>query len=83
MKRQKIITDKEFDFFKYEVERILMNQQVQDYFYNLYYFSKKFKTPRTFKYLFEYGKKGEMFDDDFYDKNAYEKNKKYHRYLNF
>ena len=37
-----IITDKEFDFFKYEVERILMNQQVQDYFYNLYYFSKKF-----------------------------------------
>ena len=47
-----------------------MNQQVQDYFYNLYHFSKKFKTPLTFKYLFEYGKKGKMFDDDdFYDKN--------------
>ena len=30
-----------------------MNQQVQDYFYNLYHFSKKFKTPLTFKYLFE------------------------------
>lgn len=83
MKRQKIITDKEFDFFKYEVERIIMNQQVQDYFYNLYHFSKKFKTPFTFKYLFEYGEKGKMFDDDFYDKSAYEKNKKYHRYLNF
>ena len=83
LKRQKIITDKEFDFFKYEVERILMNQQVQDYFYNLYHFSKKFKTPFTFKYLFEYGEKGKMFDDDFYDKSAYEKSKKYHRYLNF
>ena len=83
LKRQKIITDKEFDFFKYEVERILMNQQVQDYFYNLYHFSKKFKTPITFKYLFEYGEKGKMFDDDFYDKSAYEKSKKYHRYLNF
>lgn len=71
-------------FLNYEVERILMNQQVQDYFYNLCHFSKKFKTPLTFKYLFEYGKKGKMFDDDdFYDKNAYEKNKKYHRYLNF
>lgn len=44
-------------FLNYEVERILMNQQVQDYFYNLYHFSKKFKTPLTFKYLFEYGKK--------------------------
>ena len=29
LKRQKIITDKEFDFFKYEVERILMNQQLK------------------------------------------------------
>ena len=35
LKRQKIISNKEFDFFKYEVERILINQQVQDYFYNL------------------------------------------------
>lgn len=55
LKRQKIISNREFDFFKYEVERILMNQQVQDYFYNLYHFSNKFNIPFTFKYLFEYG----------------------------
>ena len=30
LKKQKIISDKEFDFFKYEIERILMNQQIQD-----------------------------------------------------
>lgn len=83
LKRQKIISNKEFDFFKYEVERILRNQQVQDYFYNLYHFSNKFGTPFTFKYLFEYGKKRKMFDDNFYDKNAYQKVMRYHHYLNF
>lgn len=83
LKRQKIISNREFDFFKYEVERILMNQQVQDYFYNLYHFSNKFNIPFTFKYLFEYGKKVGLFDDDFFDKNTYLKNKKYHHNLNF
>lgn len=83
LKRQKIISNKEFDFFKYEVERILMNQQVQDYFYNLYHFSNKFGIPFTFKYLFEYGKKRKMFDNNFYDKNAYQKDKRYHHNLNF
>ena len=83
LKRQKIISNKEFDFFKYEIERILMNQQVQDYFYNLYHFSNELGTPFTFKYLFEYGKKRKMFDDNFYDKNAYEKDDKYHHNLNF
>ena len=83
MKRQKIISNKEFDFFKYEVERILMNQQVQDYFYNLFHFSNKFGTPFTFKYLFEYVKKRKMFENNFYDKNAYHKDARYHHNLNF
>lgn len=83
LKRQKIISNKEFDFFKYEVERILMNQQVQDYFYNLFHFSNKFGTPFTFKYLFEYGKKRKMFENNFYDKNAYHKDARYHHNLNF
>lgn len=83
LKKQRIISDVEFDFFKYEVERILMNQQVQDYFYNLHHFSKRFDTPFTFKYLFEYGKKEKMFDDNFYDKKAYENDEKYHHNLNF
>lgn len=83
LKRQKIISNKEFDFFKYEVERILMNQQVQDYFYNLIHFSNKFGTPFIFKYLFEYGKKRKMFENNFYDKNAYHKDARYHHNLNF
>lgn len=83
LKKQKIISKKEFTFFKYEVERILLNEQVQDYFYNLYHFSDKFNTPFTFKFLFKYGEKRKIFDENFYDKKAYEKDKKYHHYLNF
>ncbi|HAU86849.1 MAG TPA: hypothetical protein DCW90_15565 [Lachnospiraceae bacterium] len=83
LKEQKIISNKEFYFFKYEVERILMNKQVQDYFYNLYHFSNKFDTSFTFKYLFDYGKKRKMFDHNFYDKEAYRKDVRYHHNLNF
>lgn len=83
LKRQKIITDVEFDFFRYEVERILTNKQVQDYFYNLYHFSDRFNTPFTFKYLFEYGNDRKLFDEDFFDKESYKTNDKYHKYLIF
>lgn len=83
LKVQKIISDKEFNFFKYEIERILMNEQLQDYFYNLYHFSNKNNTPMTFLYLFEYGEKMGIFDEAFYDKNAYQYSFKYHQYINF
>lgn len=74
-----LITKKEFQFFKYEIERILTNAQIQNYFYNLYHFADKFNTPITFKYLFEYGKKNKMFDHEFYNSGS----KKYAHYLNF
>lgn len=76
-----ILSKKEFAIFKYEIERILTNDQVNKYFYNLYHFAKKFKTPMTFSFLFEYGEKHNKFEKDFYDKNSpkYKKSK----YLNF
>jgi len=74
-----LITKNEFQFFKYEIERILMNTQIQNYFYNLYHFADKFNVPITFKYLFEYGKKNKMFDSEFYNSNS----KEYSHYLNF
>lgn len=83
LKKQKIISNKEFDFFKYEIERILENEQIQDYFFNLYHFCNQFNTPMTFKYLFEYGENENVFDEIFYDKNAYKRDVKYHHYLNF
>lgn len=61
----------------------MLNAQVQDYFYNLYHFSNKLSTPFTFKYLFEYGIKQKLFDNDFFDKDAYKKGGRYHHNLNF
>lgn len=77
--RSHLIAKKEFGFFKYEIDRILMNNQIQNYFYNLYHFSNKFKAPITFKYLFEYGEKNKIFDEEFYNS----KSEKYVHYLNF
>ncbi|MGN1196044.1 MAG: hypothetical protein ACI4TA_00400 [Acetatifactor sp.] len=83
LKKQKIIYDKEFDFFRYEIKRILVNDQIQDYFYNLYHFANKNGEPITFKHLFDYGEELKVFDNDFYDKNSYKRNNKYNCYLEF
>lgn len=83
LNKQSIISYKEFKFFKYEIERILVNKEIQDYFYNLYHFSEKFNVPFTFQYLFDYGKDHKFFDDEFFDANSYRTCCKYHKYLNF
>lgn len=83
LKKQSIISKKEFKFFQYEVERILMNHGVQDYFYNLYHFAAKFNIPFTFVYLLDYGKKNNLLTDGFFDNKAYKTNHFFHHYLNF
>lgn len=75
----RLISRKEFAIFEYEIERILLNAQVKNYFFNLYHFAKKLKTPMTFSFLFEYGEKTRKFDDEFYDNQS----EKYPKYLNF
>lgn len=74
-----LIEKSEFNFFKYEIDRILMNHSTINYFYNLYHFSQKCSAPITFKFLFEYGEKEKIYDKDFYDSTS----KKYPHYLNF
>lgn len=84
LQKQHIITKKEFMFFKYELEHLLMNNQVLDYLYNIYHYSNSIDEPLTFYYLFEYGKNNNLFDDNFYDSQAWKKeNTIYHQYLNF
>lgn len=83
LKMSGLITKREFRFFKYEINRILVNQFVKDYFYNLYHFAKRNKAPMTFDFLFRYGKRKHMFDKDFFDENAHSFNCRYHHYLNF
>ena len=83
LKKQRIISKKEFKFFQYEVERILMNPGIQDYFFNLYHFAAKFKISFTFVYLLDYGKEHNLLSDDFFDSKAYKTNHQFHHYLNF
>lgn len=84
LKEQKIIAEKEFKFFKYEIEHILMNYQVLDYLYNIYHYSNKISQPLTFFYLFEYGKQTGKLDKNFMDPNYWKHSAGlYHRYLNF
>ena len=82
LRKQHVITKKEFCFFQYEIDRILMNAQVMDYFYNLYHFAGKFSLPITFQYLFQYGEKNKMIDEDFYDNTSFITNNKYHKNIN-
>lgn len=84
LKSRRIITNRELCFFQYELERILRNQQVQDYLYNLYHFSAKMEVPMTFQYLFDYGKKEKIFSKEMYDKESYKNTNNYfHRYVDF
>ena len=83
LRDRRIISKKEFNFFKYKLERILGNQGVQDYLYNLYHFSRKCKLPSSFHYLVEYGKKHKILDAAFFKSTSHVTSDKYHHYLNF
>lgn len=83
LRKQYIITKKEFMFFKYELEHLLMNNQVLDYLYNIYHYANSIDEPLTFYYLFEYGKNNHLFNTDFYDSNAWKRDSIYNKNLNF
>ena len=84
LKSRRIITKKELYFFRYELESILGNEEVQDYLYNLYHYSASMGVPMTFKYLFDYGKKEKIFIEEMYDKESYKDESTYfHRYIEF
>ena len=79
LKKTKQIRKVEFSFFKYEIERIISNTQIEEYLFNLYHFANKTSTPITFKYLFEYGKKHKLFNKEFFNPTS----EKYIHCLNF
>lgn len=83
LRNEKLISKKEFSFFSYDIERILCNNQLQDYFYNLFHFAKKQGIPFSFDILLNYAKENKLLDPDFENPEAYKKSKKYHHYLNF
>lgn len=79
LKDNNIIGNSEFNYFKYELERILNNKDFKLYMYNLYHFSKKIKQPISFVDLFNYANRNKYFDKEFWNKDS----KYYPHYLNF
>jgi len=79
LKRNNVITKSDFNYFRYELERILTNRQFKNYIYNLYHFSQKVNQPITFVDLFQYAKDNNYFDQEFWDKDSEE----YVHLLNF
>lgn len=77
LKKNKIISKSEFDFFKYELDRILKNSCFINYIYNLYHWSQNIEIAMPFIDLFNYANEHNIFDKEFFNKNS----KKYPHYL--
>ena len=83
LKNEKLISKKEFLFFRYDIERILCNSQLQDYFYNLFHFANTQGVQFSFGILLDYAKEHKFIDNEFDNPEAYKTSTNYHRYLNF
>lgn len=92
LREQKIICDSEFQFFRYECNRLLTNPQLQNYLFNLYHFTNsynlrhfgdKFKLEFPFLSLLNYAKKNNILPIEFYDPNSYIYYENYERFLFF
>lgn len=67
---QKLLTKEEFIQYKYEIDKIVSNVDVQRYFFNLYHYSKKASLPFKFDKLLNYGSINGFIKNDFYNINS-------------
>ena len=80
LKEQNLLTEEEFSPYQYEIKNIVNNQDVQNYFFNLYHYCQRAKLSFKYDKLLKYGTENEVIHSDFYDKNS----KKYgDKVLNF
>jgi len=79
LRNLKFLSKKEFTLFEYQLNRICISPQVQNYLWNLYHFSKKNNAKTSFNYLIDYGLKNNLFYSDFNNKDT----SHYTKYLNF
>jgi hypothetical protein len=67
LRMARMISAKTFAFFQYDINVILSNGQIKDYFYNLYHCTCKRGIPFPFKHLLDYS-----FKENFFDKQVFE-----------
>lgn len=74
----------EFKFFEYELMRVMGNEQVVDYLYNIHHFSAGQGRPSPFEHLIDYGVKvGLVNKKIFFDPTSCRRDNRLHKYLNF
>ena len=64
---RKLISQKEFNFFKYQLDRSLSSPQVEEYLYNVYHHCIHNKTDLCFNSLYNYIKKNKIYNDEFFN----------------
>lgn len=79
LKNRKVITNNEYNIFKYEIDRICNNEGAKTYFWNLYHFSNEIGSKFPYNEILIYGKNNGFFKREFFSNNENYLNK----YLNF
>ena len=78
LKKNHMISRREFRFFEYDIESIIENHDVQNYLFNLYHFSepdekqhdKSPKDPFVYNNILKYAKRKKCLDESFFDENS-------------
>ena len=65
LKSVNTITEKDIDFFEYEIHRLIDNEHIINYLYSIYHWSNKLKVKTSFIYLIEFCIKKKYIDTSF------------------
>lgn len=83
LRQNHLISKAVFNFFGYEIKLVCCNQDVQDYFYNLFWDSRRYKLEFPFRALLDFGLKHSYIDKEIVESSELHKRKPdlFHEYL--
>ena len=67
LRESNLISRKEFDFFKYSIDKSLHSFQVEEYLYNVYFHCKLNNIDLYFKNLYNYIRNNKIYDSTFFN----------------
>ena len=70
LKAKQFINNEQFSIIKYDIDRAITNNQVQEYLYNLHHWTKLCNTNMSFSFLLQYGRDKGVINDEFDNKNS-------------
>lgn len=85
LKDEKILTDNEFSFLQYELNRVCNHADTKEYLWNLFNFSRHISASCSFEKLINYAEKNGFLPDGFKAEKTDKKYSKlgYRKFLNF